>query len=459
MGNIITRKISLRVVSEDKEEKDNIWKQIRDISFDVSKGYNEVMTSMYVKDSLVHDLVTQSVKPTELRKMTDKEKKSLYKDVNERVKDISSNTTLYRQLAYKYPNIPTNCVPSLVKQGMAKYAAMFKELKSGNKSLPSFNSSTPIPTPKKYLEVQKDYSFRWFNGIFLQMYFGRDRSGNKDVVDHIFSGKYKLCDSAIQLKNNKLFLLLSVDIPVIDVGVDPDIVVGVDLGITYAAVCAINGSREKMFVSEGVIEPKKRIQAQRRSLQKSLKYTKGGKGRNKKLAALERLRSKESNTTQTINHTISKHIVDFALKNQAGTIRLEDLSGITRELSNTFVLKNWTYFQLQTMIEYKSKKYGIVVEKVEPAYTSQVCSHCGTKGKRVSQKDFVCQNESCDENDKKHNADLNAALNIAKGGVVKAHNKETKVYFASLDYGQAVLPEPEVSKKTHSGSTFSVGMV
>ena len=39
---------------------------------------------------------------------------------------------------------------------------------------------------------------------------------------------------------------------------------------------------------------------------------KGGKGRNKKLQALDRIKDKERNFVKTYNHMISKNIVEFA---------------------------------------------------------------------------------------------------------------------------------------------------
>lgn len=86
---------------------------------------------------------------------------------------------------------------------------------------------------------------------------------------------------------------------------------------------------------------------------------------------------------------------------------MEKLTGITAD-SDRF-LKNWSYFDLQTKIEYKAKEAGITVVYVDPQYTSQRCSKCGyiSKENRKVQAIFCCQ--KCGY---KANADYNASQNI-----------------------------------------------
>ena len=78
-------------------------------------------------------------------------------------------------------------------------------------------------------------------------------------------------------------------------------------------------------------------------------------------------------------------------------------SGLNRNLlSNSLGL-------LFQMLEYKCNWYGKTFKKVDPKFTSQTCSKCGTKNKksRESQSRFRCK--SCGF---KINADHNAAINI-----------------------------------------------
>lgn len=96
---------------------------------------------------------------------------------------------------------------------------------------------------------------------------------------------------------------------------------------------------------------------------------------------------------------------------------MEDLTGITSD-SNRF-LKNWSYFDLQTKIEYKAQEAGIKVVYIDPHYTSQRCSKCGyiSKDNRTEQALFLCQ--KCGY---KTNADYNASQNIAIKDIDKIIN-------------------------------------
>ena len=59
-------------------------------------------------------------------------------------------------------------------------------------------------------------------------------------------------------------------------------------------------------------------------------------------------------------HLYSKQLIDFCIEQQAGTLILknqEDKIGIAQE--REFVLRNWSYYELQSKIKYKAEKAGI----------------------------------------------------------------------------------------------------
>jgi transposase len=89
---------------------------------------------------------------------------------------------------------------------------------------------------------------------------------------------------------------------------------------------------------------------------------------------------------------------------------MEDLSGIKESTGFPMILAHWTYFDLQTKIEYKAKEHGIQVKKIKPRYTSQRCSKCGCidRANRPEQAKFKCVKCGFEAN-----ADYNAAQNLS----------------------------------------------
>lgn len=149
---------------------------------------------------------------------------------------------------------------------------------------------------------------------------------------------------------------------------------------------------------------------------------------NGKFKALKKIKNRESRIIRDINHKISKKIVDIAFDFKYG-IRLEELKGIRNNKSKKYSkafnynLHSWSYYQLQQFIGYKAKLRGVIVGYINPHYTSQLCSRCGSLGERVL-KSFKCLNPKCKHID---HADVNASFNISKGqfGIERDMSKGT----------------------------------
>ena len=297
-----------------------------------------------------------------------------------------------------------------------------KQLARGERSLTTFKRTFPLMVTGRSLKFNYDKEnnvrIKWVNKISFKVVLGSGKiKENKIELQHtlnkIINGEYKVGQSSLYFdKNNNLILNLTLDIPEKDTDeVVKDRVLGVDLGIKYPAYMCLNDDtykRESLGCAEDFIRVREQMQYRRKRLQHSLKLTNGGKGRNKKLQALNRLRDKEKDFATTYNHAISKKIVEFAKKHKCEYIHLEKL---TKDGFPNTILRNWSYYQLQSYVEYKAKREGIKVRFVDPAYTSQTCSRCGhiDKDNRQTQEDFKCIKCGFELN-----ADHNAAINIAR---------------------------------------------
>lgn len=185
---------------------------------------------------------------------------------------------------------------------------------------------------------------------------------------------------------------------------------GVDLGIAKIATT----SDGKFYSGSKVKNLRRRNFKLRQKLQ--------SKGTNSAKRLLKRRRRKESRFAADVNHCISKRLVQVA-KGTKRAIVLEDLKGIrerakkgTRKTVNKTMrqaLSSWAFYQLRQFIEYKARAAGVQVIYVDPRNTSRTCSKCGhvDKKSRKDQEHFVCT--ACGH---ALNADINAALNIARRG-------------------------------------------
>jgi putative transposase len=179
-------------------------------------------------------------------------------------------------------------------------------------------------------------------------------------------------------------------------------VMGVDLGLKNIATT----STQLRIEGEARQDFKRKRAFVRASLQ-----SRGTKG-SKKL--LRRLSGYENRRIKHDNHVLSKQLVEEAIRHNCGTIRMEQLKGI-RSKTKTWnkhlnrMVAGWSFYQLQQFVTYKAAAFGISVELVNPAYTSQTCHHCLKLGSRNGES-FTCL--TCGE----QHADVNASHVIALGG-------------------------------------------
>lgn len=167
---------------------------------------------------------------------------------------------------------------------------------------------------------------------------------------------------------------------------------GVDIGILCPAVVVheygktrfIGNGRQNRFV-------RRKHHARRKKL-----------GKAKKLNAIRKSEDKEQRWMRDQDHKISRAVVNEAIANGVGIIKLETLSGIRgktrKSLKNKYrcksrkynrSLSSWSFYRLASYIEYKARLAGIEVEYIDPAYTSQICPHCGCIHKAEG-RSYVC---------------------------------------------------------------------
>jgi putative transposase len=123
---------------------------------------------------------------------------------------------------------------------------------------------------------------------------------------------------------------------------------------------------------------------------------------------MKEMKGRENRFACDTLHRISKQIVEEAENHGVDVIVFENLKDIRDNMPPQKQFHSWAFNQLFQYVEYKAREKGIVVEQVNPQYTSQRCSKCGfTVRKNWNGSSFHCQ--KCGY---QLHSDYNAAKNI-----------------------------------------------
>ena len=172
-------------------------------------------------------------------------------------------------------------------------------------------------------------------------------------------------------------------------------VLGVDLGINQLAVT----STSRFWSGDELDHWRTEYEDRRGDLQEC-----GTRWAHENMQAMGR---KEDGRLTMLLHRISNELVEEARDNECSVIAFEDLTGI-RDSTDASWGHRWAFNKLYEYVKYKAEEYGIAVEQVDPADTSQQCSHCGfTDEDNRSGEDFECGDCGYE-----NHADYNAAKNI-----------------------------------------------
>ncbi|NPV03862.1 MAG: IS200/IS605 family element transposase accessory protein TnpB [Syntrophaceae bacterium] len=376
-------------------------------------GLNHAITEwhLYERERARHYRETKENLPAEERKKT---WNRIYSEVRGLMKTASSGMA-----------------SMVTRTAITRYQNSLKDIRSLKQSVPSYRLGHPILLREgggetKLWRDNGNYMFRATlrnrsneptRLTFLLDTFKLEKS-KKAVLDRVISGEYKLgaCQVA-QDRRKRWFTRIAYSFPRPELKKDTSICVGVDLGLACPFYCAVNNGHDRLSCNEALIVERFRwqIRRRRRAFQNSLKFSnRGGHGRNKALAPLEKLAEKEINFRDTKYHQYTSRIIEFALKQNAGVIQIEGLEGF--RASQQGILRDWAIADFHSKLKYKAEHAGIEVREIDARYTSQRCSECGNinEANRQSQSDFLCT--VCGY---KTHADYNAARNISIVGIEK----------------------------------------
>jgi IS605 OrfB family transposase len=186
----------------------------------------------------------------------------------------------------------------------------------------------------------------------------------------------------------------------------PETPIGIDRGIRAFAVARAPG-RKPLIVKGGELKNyREKMQRLRKRLQ--------SKGTRSTKKVLVRLRRREKRSVADFCRKTAKAILEYAIEFDSPVLVFEDLNHIRNSMKRKHrkyrrESNSWAFRLLMDAIRMRAERCGIAVVTVNPAYTSQTCSRCGSIDKKHRRRD----NYRCRHCGYQNNSDVVAATNIA----------------------------------------------
>jgi IS605 OrfB family transposase len=311
------------------------------------------------------------------------------------------NTTKLHHLVYKPVRESTGLKANHVCQAIRRVIGNAKAVKQIHKFRPTSLN----------LDVRTFVYLEDLQTVGVTLIAGRKKFklsiGNYQVA--LLRGQIPTAATLNKTRKGDYYINICVEIPSDPTGKTPK-VIGVDLGRRDIATT----STDKSWSGAKIQATRDRYSKVRSNVQS--KRTRSSR------RLLRRLSGREQRFQKWLNHTISSQLVKEA-KQVNAALAFEDLTNIRKSLNEKprnrterRRTNNWAFYQLRMFTQYKAVIAGVPVILVPAAYTSQTCSRCGhvhpTKGKSFrSGKKFKCGHCGFE-----HDADVNAAKNIAALG-------------------------------------------
>lgn len=343
---------------------------------------------------------------------------------------VSIHNECYYACKEKFPTAPSQMIIRSEKSVLSA----FKSIRSNKHKISKapFRKKLSIQLDKRLYSLKENCNIRITTlekNHPIQVEFH-----SYDKLMNMF-GNCEVADPKLFVKNNIIWIAFPFKTPV-KANITNQTSTGVDLGINRVAVT----SDGIIFRDKHYNGLKRKVRHLKRDLNSKNDLRKGGKGKTKAIRRkLKKLSNKERNLSKLAAHRLSKQIVETSSGN---VIVFEDLKGIKTNTKKGKKFNNKQsqipYYMIKEFTTYKAQLSGKKVVTVNPAYTSQIDYRTGNKD-GIRQKGRYVGTDG-----KVLNADINAALNIAK------RSKLPVSCTSGVIYGQGAINHPYFCKSTNS---------
>lgn len=314
-------------------------------------------------------------------------------DVNQKI----FQKEMYHRLRTESPKLNSQMVQSTYRTVQARYKAVKTQLM---RNPYRYNTGKIDPKTGRYIwnKIPRDLEWLWKpinfkrpqadyvhgsnysfvkNGTLLSLnVLGKRIKApfKADYLQDLFSINADLGTGKLVRLGKHWFLHVPVTIPTADWEAERNKhIVGIDRGLRQIMTTYDEQGKTKFFNGKRIAYLRKKHAYLRARLQAA--GSKSAKRRLKKLSG------RENRWMSDVNHCLSKTLVKQYGANTLFV--LEDLTGVSFEEKNqggkkrNRDLHSWAFYELETMLAYKSERVGSQVVNVSAQYTSQRCPKCG----------------------------------------------------------------------------------
>ena len=324
----------------------------------------------------------------------------------------SMNGVIYNRVSREFCKMQSGNLSTLLQNVCKRFGSNKSDILRGNISLPVYKNTIPIDIGKKAISLSYEEDGggkgvkNWIlelsllsraytkelglkNGKFRFKVVATARAAGtvRTILERCYDGIYTISSSQLKYEKGTWYILLCYSFEKKAEELLKDNIMGVHIAEHNAVTAAFSNSSRKLTIDGGEVESFAiQIERRRRNIQKATyknsELCGGGRcghGYKTKMQPLEHINDKITNFRNTTNHKYSREIVNWAIRYKCGVIQLEDLTGwSSEELMKNTLLKNWSYYDLMTKIEYKAKEAGIRVIKIPYKLLHRWCCECST---------------------------------------------------------------------------------
>jgi IS605 OrfB family transposase len=286
---------------------------------------------------------------------------------------------LYTRLREEF-NLPSKVAIDCYREALSVYKGWYNNPKKGR--FPRVYKPTVWLTPKQSYNVDFETMTVRIASVGVLPILGYPRN----LKEYL---SWRMKEARLVIRDDKAFLKVVFEKP-IEEKVEPKSSVAVDINMSEIVV----GKDDTHYVRIPTrLEEVHHWKSLAENLQK--KYPKRWKESKRILYRVRSFHQKAKRIMEDFARKVGRWVVDVAKRMGANVIKLENLRNLVKnvdKLPKEFRDKLYLmqYRRVQHWIEWQAKKHGILVQYVDPSYSSISCPKCGRKMVEVAHRYFRC---------------------------------------------------------------------